>query len=360
MKNSGAKEETKNLNKLPRIPSSILVGHVFPFLERNDWNNLSVCDKDMHAASHRHLPPWPSPAIVATATPVCSIAFSWIGTDLAVGCEDGTIQIWNQRTGNTHIFSDHTGTVTCLQYSRSCLASASQDHSVRLWSCTDYSSVAVLQGHERTVHTLAFSNDGSRVASAGWHGTIILWQTDTGECLQELNAHSIWVKSLGFSNSGKALYSASEDNTIRMWNLSTTSNANNGSPEIYHFITSAEAVAFSQDGNLFAISRGSDNSIDVFAAKDQTLVQKCQGHHSSGILALTFSKNSRKLASSSSEGMIHVWDLERIPTDNAGATNNDADVLLFHSDDVYALAFHPDATMLASGSDDCTFRLTKI
>jgi WD40 repeat protein len=64
------------------------------------------------------------------------------------------------------------------------LASASDDHTVRLWNAqTEQPLGGPLTGHTETVFDVAFSPDGQRLASAGWDDTIRLWPVGTRKAL---------------------------------------------------------------------------------------------------------------------------------------------------------------------------------
>src|SRR5262249_6057365 len=74
-----------------------------------------------------------------------------------------------------------------------------------------------LRGHTRTVHCVAFSADGQRIASASEDRTIKVWDAHAGQELLSLKGHGDGVTSVAFSPDGKRLASTSADRTARVW-----------------------------------------------------------------------------------------------------------------------------------------------
>ena len=117
----------------------------------------------------------------------------------------------------------HTSGVTAVAFSQDglLLASASYDHTVRLWNPTTGQEVQKLKGHTSGVHAVAFSQDGLLLASASYDHTVRLWNPTTGQEVQKLEGHTSWVNAVAFSQHGLLLASASNDRTVRLWNPTT-------------------------------------------------------------------------------------------------------------------------------------------
>jgi hypothetical protein len=100
------------------------------------------------------------------------------------------------------------------------LASASADHTVRLWNLNTGQPRRTLQGHSDWVSSVVFSPNGQTLASASYDRTVRLWNLNTGQPRRTLHGHSDWVSSVVFSPDSQTLASASGDRTVRLWDLS--------------------------------------------------------------------------------------------------------------------------------------------
>jgi WD40 repeat protein len=71
-----------------------------------------------------------------------------------------------------------------------------------------------LRGHSEYVSSVAFSQDGKRIASGSADRTIKIWDAEDGRQLMTLKGHSAKVVSVAFSPDGRKIASGGGDGTI--------------------------------------------------------------------------------------------------------------------------------------------------
>ena len=166
------------------------------------------------------------------ASGVLHVAFSLEGALASAGM-DTTIKLWDRndlkivRTLTGHAGGGgnfpHAGYVNCIAYAPDSrrLASASHDHTVRLWDslATEEESPVMLIGHTNTVTSVSFSLVGDRIASGSVDRSIRLWRGETGETMGVLAGHTAEVTAVAFSPEGEWLASASFDRMVRLWKM---------------------------------------------------------------------------------------------------------------------------------------------
>src|SRR5439155_515729 len=100
-------------------------------------------------------------------------------------------------------------------------------------------------------HSVTFSPDGKVVASASYDHTVRLWDAVTGAALQTLERHSTMVWSVAFSPDGKAVASASHGHTVRLWDAVTGAVL-----QTLELGTTTGTLSFSTSGQYLITDRG--------------------------------------------------------------------------------------------------------
>jgi hypothetical protein len=235
---------------------------------------------------------------------VRSIAWSPDGRCLASCSEDQTIRFWDPASGAcTHTLTGHSDYVKSSAWSPDgrCLASGSWGKTIRLWDPASGACTHTLSGHSHSVYTIAWSPDGRCLASGSWGKTIRLWDPASGACTHTLSGHSHSVYTIAWSPDGRCLASGSGDKTIRLWDPATgacTHTLSGHSDEVY-------TIAWSPDGRCLA-SGSRDSTIRLWDPASGACIQTLKGH-SEWVRSIAWSPDGRCLASGSVDDTIRLW-----------------------------------------------------
>jgi len=101
------------------------------------------------------------------------------------------------------------------------LATAGDDHRVRVWNLADGKLVHKLDGHTDWVRTVDYSPDGRILASAGNDRQIIFWDAATGKQLDVLALHQAAIAAIRFSHDGKWLAAVGFEESVRLYDANT-------------------------------------------------------------------------------------------------------------------------------------------
>ncbi|KAJ3194893.1 TOR complex subunit lst8, partial [Irineochytrium annulatum] len=69
------------------------------------------------------------------------------------------------------------------------LATCSADHTIKIWTTTDFQLDRTLTGHQRWVWDAAFSADSAYLVTGSSDHTARLWDLKTGETIRHYNGH---------------------------------------------------------------------------------------------------------------------------------------------------------------------------
>ncbi|KAL9541019.1 hypothetical protein MBANPS3_009350 [Mucor bainieri] len=168
---------------------------------------------------------------------------------------------WRRNTATCRVFkNEHSAGISSLQFceAQNILITGSYDKTAIVWNLETGQVLRTLKGHARSIRTLQF--DDTKLVTGSMDNTLRIWNYHTGQCIRTLEGHTDGVVHLNFNC--RILASGSADSTIKIWNFHT--------------------------GECFTL-----------------------GGHTKAVNHVSIQKDSTTLVSSSEDGSIRIWDLEK-------------------------------------------------
>jgi len=289
----------------------------------------------------------PIAEIAAHRGSISGAAYTDDGRRIVTTGADGSMKIWDATYRNlvrTIELDDGPATSLALNGVRALTGHA--NGKVVLWDLDRAEKIATVQRNEANIWAVAFTGDPDRFAAASHDWKVTLWDArQTAAPLQVLDGHENSVQSLAYSPQRLLLASGSADKTVRVWNLDTLDlkRSYRGPRD---FVTS---VAFSPNGKLLAAG-ALDGRIQVWSVLSSRRLRALSGHRGR-VADIAFSPSGDQLASAGEDGTVRLWDLQRGRILRA---------LTGHVGGATAVAFSPDGQHLASAGVDGRVRLWAI
>jgi WD40 repeat protein len=310
----------------------------------------------------------------------CSVSFSPDGSHLAVGWQDGRVELWDvpgrqcvriltERLYNGALPERGAGHVAFSPV-RNLLAATSKTNAVSLYDLdSGRETILWRAGSEWEVRGVEFSQDGSRVVihasscivTATYGNTVTSTSTEK-VCVVNVSSAEIessrftdWSafqewKRAQLSPDNRRLYLAHSVHTgysIKCFDLATESELWETEPQPGQVLS---AMAISPDGRILASGSGTqDPTIHVWDAATGRLLLQLEGH-AKWVCKLAFSRDGRCLISAAADQSIRLWDT---------GTWTEAEVLLGHRDEVHDVAISEKGDLVASTSKDGDLMLWK-
>ncbi len=228
------------------------------------------------------------------------VVWSPDGRTLAVCGHLHDLVLVDLQTGKARYLRGHTDAIYTVQWTRDGrrLLTAGDDGTARVWTAADGTS-RVLRGHDDDVYRARFSADERQVVTASLDGSIRVWPVERPGARVLVEGSAIEDITL----EGTTLRTTTKTETAR-WNLSS------GHREpMFSWSADSKGVGVgrpSPDGTLLLLLEP-DWSIEVRRRDGPSVTLR--GHHSA-ISGYEFSRDGRRLYTSSYDGTLREWNLE--------------------------------------------------
>jgi cytochrome c len=268
--------------------------------------------------------------------PVRALAISSDGQTAISGSFDSTAIRWsltrNAAEQVLRFHADAVNAVVVLKDGRA--ATAGADGRIAIWTSGRAEPDAVLEGHTAPIAALAVSPDGATLASASWDHTVRLWPL-AGGVPRVLDGHTQNVNGLAFAPDGRTLVSVSYDQSLRIWPFSDSPAAT-----VIAMPTPLNAVAVGSDGEI--VTGGADGKLYFLTGAGAAAGEVAAGPRP--VISIAISPDGALVAAASIGGSVAVINRK---------TRGLARTLVGPGLPVWSAAFLPDSrTLLTGGADN--------
>ena len=328
-RNRARSAEQQARNQQERAERLLYAGQIR--LAQTEWNfgnrsfarmALDRCRRDLRGWEHDYLYSGlqtGSRMVYGHAEGLTSVRFSPDGKHLVTAGQDGIAMLVDANTGRALTRLDHQDRRNSTRLTRLGVTSAiySADGKTLVTTTTsgeiqirETDSLQLLHTLSRAddrVETSALSSDSQILATAYRSGDIHLWDVASGQHLRVLNnsGKRRQVLSLCFCQQDALLCSGGADRSLRFWDVST--GAAKGARLTGH-TGAVTGLACSPDQSKIA-SSSTDETIRIWDIAARELKQTLEGH-TARVNCVAWSDSGRLIASGASDRTVRIWEPE--------------------------------------------------
>jgi WD40 repeat protein len=207
-----------------------------------------------------------------------------------------------------------------------------------IWDTTTEKIVQAFRGHTEDVESVAWGPEDKWIVSGSSDRTMRIWDVETGQPLRIFEGHSI--NSVSVDPAGNKIASAGDDNTLRFWWAGS-----NVSQVIETYGTYPSSVTWNPEGTRIASGQW-HNRVRIWDAATGNCLRVLGTDHDSSstqhVSSVAWSAQGRRIASGDNKGLVRIWDAE---------TGECSQTLKSNGSALHTVAWNPDGTQVASGSD---------
>jgi len=321
-----------------------------------DTNATDTNASDTNATSQQSKPPDPSPRgvidLVGHTNTIVSLSFSPDGRFLVSGDAGGGLKVWNAESG-AEIFSESQPGIIkqVMFYGNNPAFFALSDQQLSLWNVdqkkiqvqatkpptgftagalnpinpnsyfavgltsgmleawnTEGKKLYTQRGHTNSISVIKFSSNGSRILTGGVDNQLKVWDSNNGKLIKTLPDHTAPIAGIDIHPSGSIFASASHDGAVIIWNVATlqpyrTLNGHEGP---------VRCVSIHPTNAMFVVSGGHDRALIYWnldpKLQNNPIVFKI-ADHAAPVTCITFAPNASRMATGSEDQTIKIRPL---------------------------------------------------
>lgn len=302
---------------------------------------------------------------------VWDASFSSDERRIVTASQDGTAVIWSVETGEKGApFTGHQGPVYSAHFSpdekSSHVVSSGYDRRILLWKPEDIvpydfskivsgqkiepPSYVAFDGHQESVQSAQFSDDGAMIISASHDNTVKLWDVESAKAIKTFRGHDGWVQSATLLKDGKWILSASHDAQLKLWNIAGYAEIRTLKGRVLaEHVDAVLDVSFSKDGKRLVTASRDKTAISWDVSTGKPDKEFTEGHAFLASSAI-FLPDQKRLATAAVDNSVRIWDIQ------TGTEHKRFE----HTGRSAAIDVSADSRLLLTGSDKQTVRIWNI
>eukprot|EP00298_Acanthocystis_sp_HF-20_P014129 c20648_g1_i2.p1 GENE.c20648_g1_i2~~c20648_g1_i2.p1 ORF type:complete len:886 (+),score=337.67 c20648_g1_i2:1034-3691(+) len=276
---------------------------------------------------------------------VSSVAYNRNKNIMIVGLESGVFSLYEMPTTDgtefamIHSLSASTKKISCVTISPSAewiAIGSTKLGQLVVWEWKSESYILKQQGHSTNMSCLCYSADGQTIATGGRDSKVKLWNVASGLCFATFAEHTQPITAVHIAHSKHALFSSSFDGTVRAYDL-----LRYRCFRIFVTPNPTQLTSVSTNASGDIVVAGSQDTFEIFVWNVQTgnLVDILSGH-TGPVSGLSFSSTNDLLASCSWDKTVRIWNLY----DNAKQNTEIWD----HTSEVLCVRWSPNSKQVSS------------
>ncbi|MBM3970097.1 MAG: hypothetical protein FJ302_09570 [Planctomycetes bacterium] len=221
---------------------------------------------------------------------------------------------------------------------------------------------------------VVMSPDGNSVAAAGDNGKILVWTLLADQPPVELNGHDSTVNTLKFSENGKQLVSGGDDRTVKLWSIAEGRVIIN-----QKVMYSVQCVDWSRDGKFLVAGTSStadssgvayswavqsrDNGLDLISLRTFQVPPEGKVKQDRGVVTIALTDDGQFAVSNGPAAELHLWRVDTRDSKDAKKllkVNVESIKLGLHSsrvERVRSVVFSADSSRMLAAGDDGTITI---